>query len=213
MRMVSKKSAILAGGHLWDQVSIEGNHSTMVKFTGFSDPGYNSLFLRLNRCIKALPTTIKKSSRPRNGPGTANMSIEQIKNYFELYPVIELPTSIHTYKATLREHFGRLSEPPPTKNIWEPIGEGFRDLNLQSYFHHLYEVYSYPREWIDVYEYIASFELNLVEQGIIREKARIIALNQAVIRQINSQDIYTDEGSLAQEYLGGVEFDFKLGER
>jgi len=56
--MVSRESATLSSADICDHVPIDGNHSTIVKFTSNTDPGYQSVIQRLNNCVDTAPDVI-----------------------------------------------------------------------------------------------------------------------------------------------------------
>jgi hypothetical protein len=49
--MVSQESAMLSSIDVCDHVPIDGNHSTIVKFTDSADPGYWGVIQRLNTFV------------------------------------------------------------------------------------------------------------------------------------------------------------------
>jgi len=59
VRMVSRESATLTSVDVSNHVPIDGNHSTIVKFTGSADPGYKSFVQRLENCVKTASEVVK----------------------------------------------------------------------------------------------------------------------------------------------------------
>ncbi|KAI5792752.1 hypothetical protein FPQ18DRAFT_17904 [Pyronema domesticum] len=58
--MVDKPSATLSSDSSHDHIPIDGNHSTIVKFTSSADPGYKCVVQRLEQCIQTASNVVER---------------------------------------------------------------------------------------------------------------------------------------------------------
>jgi len=59
VRMVTKASSIMLSGEIHNQIPMDGNHSTIVKFTDPSDPRYKIVVQRLKSMVERTARVVK----------------------------------------------------------------------------------------------------------------------------------------------------------